>query len=46
MTKKLMYKIFFVFIILSNFIYGEKMILRNGISEKTIDLVNEDNFYV
>ena len=42
MTKKLMYKIFFVFIILSNFIYGEKMILRNGISEKTIDLVNED----
>ena len=43
MTKKLIYKIFFVFIILSNFIYGEKMILRNGISEKTIDLVNEDN---
>ena len=42
MTKKLMYKIFFVFIILSNFIYAEKMILRNGISEKTIDLVNED----
>ena len=43
MTKKLIYKIFFLFIILSNFIYAEKMILRNGISEKTIDLVNEDN---
>ena len=42
MTKKLMYKIFFLFIILSNFIYAEKMILRNGISEKTIDLVTEE----
>ena len=43
MKKKiLIYKIFILFIILSNFIYAEKMILRNGISEKTIDLVNED----
>ena len=42
MTKKLIYKIFFLFIILSNFIYAEKMILRNGISEKTIDLVTEE----
>ena len=43
MKKKiLIYKIFILFIILSNFTYGEKMILRNGISEKTIDLVNED----
>ena len=43
MKKKiLIYKIFALFIILSNFIYAEKMILRNGISEKTIDLVNED----
>ena len=43
MKKKiLIYKIFILFIILSNFIYAEKMILHNGISEKTIDLVNED----
>ena len=42
MTKKLIYKIFFLFIILSNFIYAEKMILRNGISEKTIDIVTEE----
>lgn len=42
MTKKLIYKIVFLFIILSNFIYAEKMILRNGISEKTFNLVTEE----